>query len=523
MLTVLRGAALTAVLLPAVPVLAADVLPAAPPVLTQQPMPFINIGPGFFTLLYHNYADEFGKPTPVADPNAPPGRRSEKVIPPAPVTTPPYPFTDWPVGGVSTIGGTIPNSVDTPLQSALLPTSTTAGKFLADHHVQIYGWVDVSANASTAKTGYSGNSPAAYDYTPNIAQLDQAVIYVERLPDTVQQDHVDYGFRVSGIYGENYRYTTALGVFSNQYVIHNHFTGYDMPMVYGEVYLPYFAEGVVIRAGRFISIPDIEAQLAPNNYTYTHSLMYTYDNYTNTGVVATVKVNKNVQVQVALTSGTETVPWNAKHISLINPDTGGPGYSGQRDPGTQPSGTVCLQLQNDSGDTQFQPCINSINNGTWGYNNLQWYGFTFYHKFTDKLHLSVESYFEYQNNVPSVTQSYGTTPFAYDINPPLRAVCPGTQTQCMAKAYGVLAYLNYEINPLNNVTLRGEFYDDANGQRTGYATRYFEETIGIQHWFSPSIELRPEVAFYQALDRPAFDNGTRHDLIVASSDLIFHF
>jgi len=39
-----------------------------------------------------------------------------------------------------------------------------------------------------------------------------------------------------------------------------------MPMIYGELYLPWLAEGVVIRAGRFITLPDIEAQLAPNNY-----------------------------------------------------------------------------------------------------------------------------------------------------------------------------------------------------------------------------------------------------------------
>jgi hypothetical protein len=167
--------------------------------------------------------------------------------------------------------------------------------------------------------------------------------------------------------------------------------------------------------------------------------------------------------------------------------------------------------------------VNSINNGTWGYNNLQWYGFTYYHKFSDKLHLAFESYFEYENNVPDVSQGYGSTAFAYDANPPLEAHCPAGQLECTAKAYGALAYLNYQITPLNNLTLRGEFYDDRQGQRTGFDTRYFEETIGLQHWFSPSIEVRPEVAYYQAMDARAFDNGTKHDLLVASSDLIFHF
>ena len=29
---------------------------------------------------------------------------------------------------------------------------------------------------------------------------------------------------------------------------------------------------------------------------------------------------------------------------------------------------------------------------TWGYNNLQWFGGTYYHKFNDQWHLSFETY-----------------------------------------------------------------------------------------------------------------------------------
>ena len=59
--------------------------------------------------------------------------------------------------------------------------------------------------------------------------------------------------------------------------------GLRAKMVYGDIYFPVF-QGMNVRVGRFISIPDIEAQLAPNNYTYVHSLTYTFDNYTNTGI-----------------------------------------------------------------------------------------------------------------------------------------------------------------------------------------------------------------------------------------------
>jgi hypothetical protein len=46
---------------------------------------------------------------------APPTRRPEAEVPPVPMTSPPMPFTDWPIGATQVIGGATPNSVDSPL------------------------------------------------------------------------------------------------------------------------------------------------------------------------------------------------------------------------------------------------------------------------------------------------------------------------------------------------------------------------------------------------------------------------
>ena len=220
----------------------------------------------FMGRLVGAYEEEWGLASGPSDPNAPPSRRPE--FPPAPVTQPPYPFTEWAFGGANAVGATVPNSVDSPLMKALSPTP--AGKFLEENHVQIYGWINPGFNLSTARTQpgalLGGNWPAGYYIYPNQIQLDQVVAVVERLPDTVQKDHFDWGFRITPIYGEAYRYITSFGFFSKQLTKWNLFAGYDMPMIYGELYLPWLAEGVVIRAGRFITLPDIEAQLAPNNY-----------------------------------------------------------------------------------------------------------------------------------------------------------------------------------------------------------------------------------------------------------------
>jgi len=496
-----------------------------------------DLGNGFFKRFFGYYGLENGKSEAPADPNAPAGRREG--WPTQPATTPPLPFTEWPYGGATSIGANRPASVDSPLMTAIAPSGL--GKALADAHIQIYGWLDVGGNySSNNKPG--GNAPAAYDYEPRRIQLDQAVVYVERTPDTVQQDHIDWGFRISGIYGVDYRYTTSLGIFSNQLVKHNKDYGYDMPMVYGEIYFPKVAQGLILRFGRFISAPDIEAQLAPNNYMYSHSMTYTYDNYTNTGLIATLALTKNWIVQGAITDGSETALWNVgKRIANPFPNPLYPHSTFRKDPGAQASFTGCVRYQSNSGRDSFYVCMNALNNAKWGYNNLNWRGMTYYHRFTDKWHISMESYDLYQKDVPNALNSEvqtiysaGGTPFSpqyLPFNAPNLAQCANVnELRCAAHARAFLNYINFTPSKMDNISLRSEFFDDEEGQRTGTKTRYVSAAIGWQHWFSPQIEIRPEVAYYRALDANAFNGNSnlgiapnKRNMVSLAGDVIIHF
>lgn len=507
--------------------------------------PYVNyscldtyLGDDPFTRFFRYYQLEWGKDGPPTDPKAPPGRRA--YWPTTPQSTPPMPFTEWPYGGTTSIGVTRPNSVDSPLMVAI--GNTSLGKAMDAAHVQVYGWVNAGGNLSTNTTRPGGNWPVSYMYTPNTVQLDQAVLYIERLPDTVQKDHVDWGFRVSGIYGENYRYTTAYGIFSKQLLDHNLNYGWDTPMVYGEVFVPQILEGLLVRVGRFISVPDIEAQLAPNNYMYSHSLTYTFDNYTNSGIQTTLALTKNWMVQLGVAIGTDTAPWHWKQtVANPFPNVVYPGKTMLRDPGAVPSLTAGVRWTSDSGNDNIYIVADAVNSGTWGYNNLQWYGLTWYHKFNEQWHLSFETYHLFQKNVLNATDpaniiannGFPTSPNNIAFNAPNFAQCnnPAAIT-CTAEVQTFLAYLNYSPNKLNNFTLRLEWYDDMHGQRTGTKSRYADIGVGWQHWFSPQIELRPEVNYYKSLDAPAFNgnfnavpaiNPTKSVAIVGACDLIIHF
>ncbi len=512
-----------------------------PPVAAPAPAA-PDLGANPIQRFFAYQAWEIGKAGPPSDPNAPASRRSP--WPSQPATSPPMPFTEWPYGGTTDIGVNRASSVDSPLMAAIADTGL--GKAMSDAHIQAYGWFDFGGNLSSSSVR-GGNSPAAYDYNPNRLQMDQAVLYVERTPDTVQTDHVDWGFRISALYGTDYRYTTAYGIASYQLLKYNKAYGYDFPMVYGEVYVPNILKGLIIRFGRYIALPDIEAQLAPNNYMYSHSLTYTFDNYTNTGVQGTLAVTRNVFVQLGVSVGSDTALWNAGarlpnlYVLAGNPDPLYPGKTLLKDPGAVPSVTACLRMQSNSASDNVYFCADAINHGQYGYNNLQWLGMTYYHRFDDHWHVAFETWHIQENGVPNLNNpasqaiiAGGGEPFSpqfLPFNAPAGAYCrnAGALT-CNAPEQTALFYLNYSPEALDNFSLRGEVFDDIVGQRTGVATTYYEAALGWQHWVSPQIEMRPEISWYHSANAPAFngngDMGVPPDKktqVVAAGDLIVHF
>jgi hypothetical protein len=61
-------------------------------------------------------------------------------------------------------------------------------------------------------------------------------------------------------------------------------------------------------------------------------------------------------------------------------------------------------------------------------------------------------------------------------------------------------------------------------------TVYADWALSWQHWLSPQIEIRPEIAYYRAIDNNAFNGNasagiapTRNWAVIAASDFIIHF
>ena len=447
----------------------------------------------FFQRLDEAFLEQLGTPayTP-ADPNAPNPRR----IPPAPFDSPPFPNGDWQIGGTAgtAIIGDPGELAPYPLMQAIY--EGPGGQAWKDSKVQLYGWVNFSGNISTShpsKTSENGNFPLVYDIRPNRMELNQFVLYLERLPNEAQTDHIDWGFRIAALYGLDYRFTFSRGWFSDQLLKHNSYYGVDTPMVYFDLYIPYIFQGMNITIGRIISEPDIEAQLAPNNLMATHSLLYGFDDYCHEGIFTTTKINAQWTLQLGIDGGTDVAIW-------------------QDDPGRQVTGDVMIQWIAPNQMDSIYAGANSFNNGKFGYNNLQQYVGTWTHKFNDKIYTATEAWYMYMND--AIDHPTKEVPFQSGSFPVRNGYAP---------EWAVLNYTMFRLSGNAFFTVRNEYMNDKVGSRTGFATQYSEHAIGITYWPDKLITIRPELRFDHSYDVPAYNLGTRKNQFAFTTDVIFHF
>ena len=405
---------------------------------------------------------------------------------PSPLLSPPFPTSDWDGAPLIGVDATAPN----------YPLTKLLG--LSQHRVKIYGWADVGGNLSTSK---HSNFPTSYDLIPNSVQLDQAGIKIDMQPNTVQTDHVSYGFLFTTIFGTDYRYTTGKGYFSGQLLDKNRKYGFDPAELYGLVYFPKIANGMLLKVGRFISPADIEAQWAADNYLYSHSLMFSVDPYTFTGVQATIKLGSYWQLELGAHAGNDMAPWSNS---------------------AQLNGLLMARWVSKNNNNSIYGGINSLGKGDYTnqHDNLQMVVATWGHKFNETFHMMTEAYYLWQYHA----LTGGTV-----INGPAQSfypgVGPGTLIPGAADAIGFVNYFETKFSAKDYLSIRNDALDDPKAGRTGYSTWYTSHTIGVVHYLTPLIRLRPEIRYERAYASGVnpYDNGKKKDQFSAAMDLLIRF
>jgi hypothetical protein len=392
-----------------------------------------------------------------------------------PFESPPFPFSVFDVNNGYPVGESWDYGYPTPMQDLLVGHAWDKSRW------KMYGWLDLGINLSTA---HNTNFPVTYDIVPNTVQLDQIVWNIERLPDTVQTQHDDWGFHTSLLYGLDYRFTTSKGWFSDQLLNHNSLYGADPVLVWGMYYAPHLAaEGVNFQFGRYISPADIEAQLAQSNYLYTHSLMFSVDPYTYTGANAQIRLSKMWMILVGLHAGNDMAPWSAA---------------------ATPNGELMFGWNDKDNRNAAWFGMDSFGDGHYRDNhvNEQVLIGTFSHKYSDRLHQQTQGYYIYQYDARVGGTVVFGSPTSY------AASGQGAIVKGQSSYSGMVTYLEYKLNKRDYLSFRTDFLNDPSGTATGLSDLYTEVTLGYAHNITSTLVMRPEIRYDMSVLRPGYDiNG----------------
>ena len=256
---------------------------------------------------------------------------------------------------------------------------------------------------------------------------------------------------------------------------------------------------MVVQIGRYISPPDIEAQLATSNYLYSHSLMFTADPFTYTGINAQIKLSRQWLIEVGIQAGNDMAPWQNS---------------------AQPNGEIMLGWQSPSNNDGVWFGVDSIGDGHYrhGHDDLQFVTATWGHKFSKLWHMQNEAYYEFQYDAAIGGSANDGPVEPYGAGGGQGAIIPGK-----SYAIGYVNYLLYRLNARDYLTLRTDYLDDPQGQRFGYRNQYSSHTFGYSHNIGPLTIIRPEIRYEHAYNNPVYDNGHRKEQYSFGIDLIQKF
>ncbi len=353
---------------------------------------------------------------------------------------------------------------------------TLPGALLDDNRLRVLGWTDVSFTASSAA---HEQLPMGFNYRANDFLLQQNWLRFERTVVTSGTTEPTFGFRSDTILpGSDYRFTLPRGIFNGQLTADNGEParyGFDPIQFYGEAFFPTVARGLDVKVGRFFAQYGVESNDAVSNALASHAYTFIYDPFTHTGVLTTTKLTDAWSVQGGLVLGSDVFIDPSDELTFIGSVKWAP-----------PDGRNSVLFSVIVGPGRFNAGRN--------FNNPNVFDLVYTHQFGARLAYNYETLVGYQTRVPDV----------------------GT-----AHWFGVLNYLTYTFTPRLSGTVRSEFFDDEQGQRTGFAGLYSTLTAGVSFRPRPSLILRPEVRYdYNGESRPFED---RHGLFTATADVILRW
>jgi hypothetical protein len=149
------------------------------------------------------------------------------------------------------------------------------------------GWTQV---------GYHNDSDGTFNTRPDVVQLHQQWLYLERVADGSKG--LDFGGRVDVVYGTDGPNTQAFGNNFGKYDFDPHFNyagqyGLAIPQAYGQVAY----DKLSVKVGHFFTLQGYEVVAATGNFFYSHALTMNFiEPFTHTGAVATYTASEQLEL-----------------------------------------------------------------------------------------------------------------------------------------------------------------------------------------------------------------------------------
>lgn len=388
-------------------------------------------------------------------------------VAPAPFLVP-LPSAGPPAAQPTPVAPTVPPPPQRwPLMRAI--QGTWMGVGLEDARLQVYGWTQGNFTASTDR---SSNLPYGMNYKANQFLLEQNWLRIDRAVVTSGTSQPSFGFRSDWILpGSDYFFTLPRGLFSGQ----NGLYGIDPVEFYVEAYFPTIAQGFDVKVGRFFSLFGVELIPAPDNPLVSHAYAFIYNPFTQTGIVTTTKLSNAVSVQAGLVMGNDNIagitayPTFIGNIKWVSPD--------QRN-------SLLLNIIADRGR------FDQKNN----FHNPEIVDLIATHKINSGLLYTFEGLYGFTNNVPNI----GTANWLHIVN-----------------------YLTLNVTEQVSTAGRLEFFDDFQGQRTGFPGLYVAPAGVVAYRPVKWLQLRQEIRYDYHTQTAPFEG--KHGLFTATSDFILRW
>jgi hypothetical protein len=353
---------------------------------------------------------------------------------------------------------------------------TLPGAVLDGNRLRLSGWTDVSF---TASSDAHEQLPMGFNYLANDFLLQQNWLRFERTVVTSGTTEPTVGFRSDTILpGSDYRFTLARGVFSSQLTADHGQPatyGIDPIQFFGEAYFPTVARGLDVKVGRVFCQYGVEANDAVSNALASHAYTFIYDPFTHTGVMTSTKLTDAWSFQAGVMLGSDIFIDPADVLTGMGSVKWAP-----------PDGRNSVLFSFIIGPGRFNTGRN--------FNNPNIFDLVYTHQFSARLAYNYETLVGYQTRVPGIGNAHW---------------------------FGILNYLTYTFTPRVSGTVRSEFFDDEQGQRTGFAGLYSTLTAGVSVRPRPWLVFRPELRYdYNGESRPFED---RHGLFTATADVILRW